>query len=78
MPGDTKPAGGGGKRRRRRLAGGRGDILLNSLEQEMLQWALHGFQPAGPDGLKPTPGIHVILTVPAVDVMHGEMHPKGL
>ena len=60
MPGETKSTGsggggkgGGGKRRKKRLAG---DILLTSLEQEILQWALHGFQPAGPEGLKPTSG----------------------
>ena len=48
----------GGKRRRRRAGrGDKGGILLNSLEQEMLHWAQHGFLPAGPDGLTPTAGI---------------------
>lgn len=40
--------------RRGRGKGDRGAILLTSLEQEMLLWALGGFQPAGPDGLKPS------------------------
>ena len=34
----------------------KGTILLTALEQEMLEWALHGFLPTGPSGLKPTPG----------------------
>ena len=34
----------------------KGTILLTALEQEMLVWALNGFLPAGPSGLKPTPG----------------------
>ena len=49
----------GSRRRKRQVGGGRGDkgrVLLNSLENEMLQWALHGFQPAGPAGLEPTAG----------------------
>lgn len=31
-------------------------VLLTALEQEMIEWALKGFPPMGPDGLKPTPG----------------------
>ena len=34
----------------------KGTILLTALEQEMLVWALNGFLPTGPSGLKPTPG----------------------
>ena len=40
--------------RRGRGRGERGAILLTSLEQEMLLWALGGFLPTGPEGLKPT------------------------
>ena len=36
--------------------GDRGNPLLPSLDREMLQWALGGFQPAGAAGLKPTSG----------------------
>ena len=54
----------GGKRRRKRAGRGeRGNILLNSLEQEMLHWAQHGFQPAGPTGLLPPPGVCVFVCV---------------
>ena len=55
-PGSAKPAGRGGWRGRRgRGRGDRGAILLTSLEQEMLLWALGGFLPIGPEGLKPSP-----------------------
>ena len=55
-PGPTKPTGRGGWRGRRgRGRGDRGAILLTSLEQEMLLWALGGFLPVGPEGLKPSP-----------------------
>ena len=61
-PGPTKPAGRGGWRGRRgRGRGDRGAILLTSLEQEMLVWALGGFLPVGPDGLKPLPEHQVSL-----------------
>ena len=59
VPAEARQAG-ASRQRKKRLAGGRGDkgsILLNSLEQEMLQWALYGFLPTGPDGLKPTSGL---------------------
>ena len=58
----NKPAGRGGWRGRRgRGRGDRGAILLTSLEQEMLLWALGGFQPVGPEGLKPSPEHQVSL-----------------
>ena len=53
--GTTKPARGGWRGRRGRGRGDRGAILLTSLEQEMLLWALGGFLPVGPEGLKPSP-----------------------
>jgi hypothetical protein len=60
--GPTKPTGRGGWRGRRgRGRGDRGAILLTSLEQEMLLWALGGFQPVGPEGLKPSPEHQVRL-----------------
>ena len=46
---------GGWRGRRGRGRGDRGAILLTSLEQEMLLWALGGFLPVGPEGLKPSP-----------------------
>ena len=59
----NKAAGRGGWRGRRgRGRGDRGAILLTSLEQEMLLWALGGFQPVGPEGLKPSPEHQVRLT----------------
>lgn len=33
----------------------RGEILLTSYEQEMVEWALKGFLPSGPSGFLPTP-----------------------
>ena len=61
-PGSAKQAGRGGWRGRRgRGRGDRGAILLTSLEQEMLLWALGGFLPAGPEGLKPSPEHQVSL-----------------
>ena len=48
------PSRGSWRGRRGRGRGERGAILLTSLEQEMLLWALGGFLPAGPEGLKPT------------------------
>ena len=58
----NKPAGRGGWRGRRgRGRGDRGAILLTSLEQEMLLWALGGVQPVGPEGLKPSPEHQVRL-----------------
>ena len=48
------PSRGSWRGRRGRGRGDRGAILLTSLEQEMLLWALGGFLPAGPEGLKPT------------------------
>ena len=53
----AKPARGRGgwRGRRGRGRGDRGAILLTSLEQEMLLWALGGFLPVGPEGLKPSP-----------------------
>ena len=44
----------GGKRGRSRRE--RGMVLLTALEQEMVEWAMKGFLPTGPDGLRPTPG----------------------
>ena len=48
------PSRGSWRGRRGRGRGDRGAILLTSLEQEMLLWALGGFLPVGPEGLKPT------------------------
>ena len=54
-PESAKPARGGWRGRKGRGRGDRVAILLTSLEQEMLQWALNGFLPVGPEGLKPSP-----------------------
>ena len=34
-----------------------GQILLSSLEKELLEWGLMGFPPTGPNGFKPRQGI---------------------
>ena len=57
----TKPVRSGWRGRRGRGRGDRGAILLTSLEQEMLLWALGGFLPAGPEGLKPSPEHQVCM-----------------
>lgn len=46
----------GSRGRKGRSGRERGTILLNALEQEMVEWALKGFLPAGPEGLRPSPG----------------------
>ena len=33
--------------------------MLTALEQEVVEWALGGFQPAGSEGLEPSPGTEV-------------------
>ena len=60
-----KPSRGRGswRGRRGRGRGDRGAILLTSLEQEMVEWALGGFQPVGPEGLKPLPEHQVGLEI---------------
>ena len=57
--------------RRGRGKGDRGSILLTSLEQEMLLWALGGFQPIGPEGLKPSSEHQVQVAVVPVEKMGG-------
>ena len=46
------------KPRKERKAKGkeRGGIVLSGAEKELLEWALGGFLPTGPDGLKPKEG----------------------
>ena len=34
-----------------------GLILLTGIEKDLLEWALGGFLPTGPDGFKPRPGL---------------------
>lgn len=48
---------GGGRGRRGKGGKERGAILLTALEQEMVDWAVGGFQPSGPQGIQPLPGM---------------------
>ena len=63
----SRGGGGGWRSRRGRGKGDRGAILLTSLEQEMLDWALGGFLPAGPEGLRPSSEHQVQVQVIPVD-----------
>ena len=58
-----------GKGKRGRGGRERGAVVLTALEQEMLDWALDGFQPVGPEGLQPTPGCDDVLGVCNVSMM---------
>ena len=54
---DSSPANGvkekGGGRAKRTKTG---QFLLSLMEKDLLQWALTGFLPTGPDGFRPRPG----------------------
>ena len=48
----------GGRVRRGKLGRERGSVMMTALEQEVVEWALGGFQPAGIEGLQPSPGTY--------------------
>ena len=46
----------GGKEEPKRRGKERGTIYLTGVEKELLEWAMNGFLPTGPQGFKPRPG----------------------
>ena len=79
QPVSNKPAARSGWRGRKgRGKGDRGSILLTSLEQEMLEWAMGGFLPVGPEGLKPSPEHQVQVHVVPMDKGGGGGGAEGV
>ena len=56
----------------------KGTILLTSLEQEMIDWAMNGFLPAGPAGLLPTEEQQIPVQVVPMGGNFGEGGGAGL